>query len=110
MRFIMTILAMAMTATVLNATTFSCNDYQRNLYAKIWQSADQKEMILYNDRGRQVDHLYAGRAKAGNLRYYGDRTTIYVYNNRYQFSIRSYDRRRNITGPIFGVFKCRSVY
>jgi len=105
MRYFMVILVMAITA--LNATTFSCSDNQRNLYAKIWQSSDQNEMTLYNDKGNQVDHLYIGKAKAGNPRYYGQRTTIYVYQNRRQFSIRSYDSARNVTGPIFGVFNCR---
>jgi len=101
-------LFLSMMLSSLEARTFSCNDYKRNLYVKLWQSRDNNQMAIYNRHGRKVDHLYSGRAKAGNLRYYGKTTTIYVYKNRRQFSIRSYNRRSNRTGPIFGVFNCRT--
>lgn len=93
-------------ATTLNATYFACNDYKRNLYVEVWQSNDQRSMTLYNGRGEVMDYLYRGRAQAGNYRYYGNYQTIYVYKNRRQISIRTYNKRRNTTGPIWGAFHC----
>jgi hypothetical protein len=105
-KFIWITLFVSMGLSSLNAAYFICNDYKRNLYVELWQSRDNNEMAIYNRNGRKVDHLYVGRAKAGNWRYYGKSTTIYVYKNKRQFSIRSYYPRSNRTGPIFGVFNC----
>ncbi|MFK5976594.1 MAG: hypothetical protein QM493_08810 [Sulfurovum sp.] len=107
MRVITVILIMVFGVSMINATTFTCKDYKRNLYAKIWQSSNGSKMSLYNAKGRKVDSLRRGRAKAGNTRWYGSSTTIYVYKNKRQFSIRTYNRRSNKIGNIFGVFKCR---
>jgi len=106
MKIIKIAVFLSMLISMLNADYFICNDYKRNLYAKVWQSDDQNKLILYNSKGRRVDTLYIGRAKAGNTRYYGRTTTIYIYKNNRQFSIRSYDSRRNRAGNIFGVFNC----
>lgn len=104
------ILALMILASGANAKYFYCNDYKRNLYVEVSQPSTSKYMYLYNRNGKLIDTLYPGRAKAGNYRYYGDRTTVYVYKNKRQFSIRTYDPGRNRTGNIFGVFNCRSRY
>ena len=78
MRVVTVIFLMIFSASMLNAKTFKCRDYKRNLYAKIWQSSNNRNMVLYNDRGHTVDRLHIGRAQSGTVRWYGNKTTIYI--------------------------------
>lgn len=106
-KIIILISILTMLITHINATYFKCNDYKRDLYVEVYQDSKANKMTLYNAKGKVFDRLKIGKTKKGGTRYYGNKTTIYVYKNRRQFSIRSYNPNRNSVGNMFGVFKCK---
>ena len=81
---------------------------------KVYMKFNPLTKTLYTDDNKLIKKMYCPYTlrqwsdfSAGNYRYFGDKASIYVYKNRNNIPIRSYNRAINRIGPIFGVYTCR---
>ncbi len=91
---------------VKKTRVITCRIKGENQDIQFSQSNDGKTIYMLNNTGKPIHAYIKRKSQGGHYRFYGQKDSIYVYDNRREISVRSHNSTTGEAGNIFAVLKC----